>query len=71
MNTEQIGIIVRERRRELGLTQAYLAAISGTGIRFVIELEKGKPTLQLEKVLTVLKVLNLDLTLDVEYESEK
>ena len=36
---------------------------SGTGLRFIIELEKGKPTCQLSKVLTVLNTLGITITL--------
>lgn len=50
---------IREARRDHGLTQAQLAGLSGTGLRFVNELEHGKPTVSLNKVLAVLAVLGL------------
>ena len=61
---KQIGEIVREARKSLGVTQKDLAMTSGTGLRFIIELEQGKPTCQLEKTLTVLNTLGvrMDLT---------
>ena len=40
--TEHIGDLIRETRKSLGLTQKDLALTSGTGLRFIIELEKGK-----------------------------
>lgn len=43
----------------MGVTQKILALTSGTGMRFIIDLEKGKPTCQLGKVLTVLHTLGL------------
>lgn len=43
----------------MGLTQKDLAFTSGTGLRFIIELERGKPTCQLGKALTVLNTLGL------------
>lgn len=46
-------------RKKSKLTQAKLAAVSGIGERFVRELEKGKPTCQLEKVLWVAKMLGI------------
>lgn len=52
---------VRARRKALGLTQADLAGLAQTGNRFIVDLEKGKPTLQIEKVLAVLALLGLDL----------
>ena len=50
---------IREARKAHGLTQAELAGLSGTGLRFVNELEHGKPTVSLSKVLAVLAVLGL------------
>jgi hypothetical protein len=40
-----------------------LALTSGTGLRFVIDLEKGKETCQIGKVLTVLHTLGIGITL--------
>jgi len=47
----------------MGLTQADLALTSGTGVRFISDLENGKPTCQIGKTLTVLKTLGVRLTL--------
>jgi y4mF family transcriptional regulator len=52
---------VRATRRKYGMTQAQVAGLSGTGLRFVSELERGKPTVALDKVLAVLSVLGLRL----------
>jgi y4mF family transcriptional regulator len=46
------GEQIRLRRKALGLTQQQLAARCGVGVRFIIELEGGKPTCQLGKSLT-------------------
>jgi HTH-type transcriptional regulator/antitoxin HipB len=59
--TTQLGVAIRARRRELGVTQKDLAMASGTGLRFIIDLEKGKPTCQTGKMLQVLQALGLDL----------
>jgi len=58
-----IGGIIRQARRSLGVTQRGLALTSGTGLRFIIELEKGKETAEFGKVLTVLQTLGIQLTL--------
>lgn len=60
---EQIGELVRNTRKTMGVTQKALAMTSGTGLRFIIDLEKGKPTCQLGKVLTVLHTLGIKITL--------
>lgn len=61
IDSASIGRIVRDERKELGLRQDELAAASGVGLRFVVELERGKPTVQLDKVLAVLNALGCDL----------
>ncbi|MET0284551.1 MAG: helix-turn-helix transcriptional regulator [Polyangiales bacterium] len=59
--TELLGGAVRARRRALKLNQAELANLSGVGLAFLYELEHGKPTLRIDKVLAVLQVLGLEL----------
>ncbi len=61
--TQAIGRIIRENRKRLGVTQKDLALTSGTGLRFVIDLEKGKETCQIGKVLTVLQTLGIQIAL--------
>jgi HTH-type transcriptional regulator/antitoxin HipB len=60
---QDIGRIVRETRKKLGATQKDLALTSGTGLRFVIELEKGKPTCEIGKALTVVQTLGIRIAL--------
>lgn len=61
--TEELGKVVKKERKAMGLTQAELALTCGTGMRFISDLENGKPTCQIGKTLTVLKTLGLRLTL--------
>lgn len=49
-----IASFVKDRRKMFNLTQIDLAEKSGVGLRFVRELEQGKPTLRLDKVNQVL-----------------
>ena len=56
-----IASAVRAARRAHGLTQAALAGLSGTGLRFISDLERGKPSLALSKVVDVLTTLGLRL----------
>ena len=57
MTAKEIGIIVRAARLAQGLRQDQLAAAAGVGLRFLVELERGKPTVRLVKVLAVLDAL--------------
>lgn len=60
---ERIGAAVREVRMTMHITQKTLAMTAGTGLRFISELEKGKPTCEFGKVLTVLNTLGIDMKL--------
>jgi HTH-type transcriptional regulator/antitoxin HipB len=60
---QDIGKLIRSTRKRLGVTQKDLALTSGTGLRFVIDLEKGKETCEIGKALTVLQTLGIKLTL--------
>jgi len=60
---QQIGELVKKTRKSMGVTQKRLALASGTGLRFIIELEQGKPTCQLGKALTVLHTLGIKMEL--------
>jgi HTH-type transcriptional regulator/antitoxin HipB len=60
---QDIGKMVRETRKALGVTQKALALTSGTGLLFIIELERGKATAEIGKVLTILQTLGIQLTL--------
>lgn len=59
INAEDFGKLIRDTRRKTKLTQAQLAAASGTGERFIRDLEKGKTTCQLEKALFVAQMLGI------------
>lgn len=56
---EDVGPVVRAARRERGLSQEALALASGTGRRFIHDLEQGKPTVRLRSLLDVLAALDL------------
>ncbi|MBU1106262.1 MAG: helix-turn-helix transcriptional regulator [Candidatus Riflebacteria bacterium] len=56
-----VGKIVKERRKALGITQPELAQKAGVGLRFIRDLEQGKPTLQMAKVNQVLFMFGLEL----------
>ncbi|HXB75291.1 MAG TPA: helix-turn-helix domain-containing protein [Candidatus Acidoferrales bacterium] len=59
----EIGKLIRDTRQELGVTQKDLALTSGTGLRFIIDLEKGKETCEIGKALAILNTLGIKITL--------
>ena len=64
--TSQIGFLVREKRKSMGLTQVNAAGLLGVGVRFLSELENGKQSVSLEKVIQVMQGLGLQLLVETE-----
>lgn len=61
-NPKQFGKAVAQARKGLGITQRQLALAIGTGERFIVELEAGKPTAQLGKALAAARAVGLRLS---------
>lgn len=61
--SKRFGQELRTRRRSLGMSQAQACDLAGVGPAFLYELEHGKPTVRLDKVLAVLEALGLGLEL--------
>ena len=57
----ELGAIVRAQRKHLALKQLDIAGLGNTGNRFIVDLENGKPTVQLQKVLDIMALLGLEL----------
>lgn len=53
----EVGDFVRGERKRQGLTQQQLATKSGVGLNFVYQLEKNKPSVQLDSLNQVLRAL--------------
>lgn len=64
MTPEQLGEIVRKARRGLGLRQDQLAGAAGVGVRFIGDLEAGKPTAHIGKALAVLDALGCRIVIE-------
>ncbi len=60
-SVSDIGAAVRNKRRDDGLTLADAAGLCNVNYRFLSDLENGKPTVRLDKVLQVLAALGLEL----------
>ena len=62
---QKLAMTVKKKRKEKSLTQQELAGISGVGLRFIVELESGqKSTLQIGKILQVLKRLGIKIDIN-------
>lgn len=60
-NATDIGKMIRAKRKEIEMTQADFAGLCNVGIRFISELENGKPTLEFDRVLRVTQLIGIDL----------
>jgi y4mF family transcriptional regulator len=62
-DTRELGIAIRQRRKSLGLRQQEFAQYCGCSVKFLSELENGKPTVRFDKVIRAIKMLGSDLYL--------
>ncbi|HLF66829.1 MAG TPA: type II toxin-antitoxin system Y4mF family antitoxin [Gammaproteobacteria bacterium] len=67
-NMEDLARQVLEARKTQGLTQEELAGLSGTGRRFIVDLESGKQTVQMGKVIKVLAALGVALIVVTQWK---
>lgn len=56
-----LGIVIRDRRKQLGLDQGTLASRAGVSRQWIVEVEKGKPRAEVGLILRVLRVLDMEL----------
>ena len=63
MDSKKIGLLIKNQRNTLGLTQTEVALSCGVGIRFISDLENGKPTCQIGKALLVMESLGLKISI--------
>lgn len=63
-SAQYLGQTLLAARKQLGLTQSQLALAAGVGVRFIVDLEAGKPTLRLETVLRVIEALGGEISLN-------
>jgi len=60
-SSQDIGRIIKLKRKEVGIKQDVAAGISGVGTKFLSQLENGKETAELGKTLQVLRKMGLDV----------
>lgn len=67
---EAIGTLIRTTRKAQGLSQSELAGVANTGVRLISDLENGKGTIQICKLLNVLNALGLGLYIFNRWEND-
>jgi len=66
MNQKEIGTVIKERRKHLGVNQQTLADLAGVGINTLVAIERGEGNPQLATLLTILDTLGLQLDLHIK-----
>ena len=60
----EMGTVMRKRRKELGYTQQFLSDVTGLSVSFISEVENGKETAEVGKVIRYLSFLGLNVLLE-------
>lgn len=64
IDPKSLGKAIRERRKELHYTQAYLSEFTGLSISFISDLERGKATAEIGKAMQIINLLGMDLLVE-------
>lgn len=63
-DSKSLGQAIRIRRKELNYTQAYLSEFTGLSVTFISDLERGKPTAEIEKTIRLINILGMDILIE-------
>jgi len=66
MSDNRVGQAIRDRRKELGITQPHLAEVAGVSTNTLYKLEKGQGNPTLEVLNKLAEVLGMELKLEVK-----
>ena len=66
MDTKEIGIIIKERRKHLGVNQQTIADLAGVGLNTLVAIERGEGNPQLNTLLTILDTLGLQMDINLK-----
>jgi y4mF family transcriptional regulator len=66
MGIKELGRTLKQRRKDLGITQPHLAEIAGISKNTLYKLERGESNPSWEIVLKLMDVLGLSLQLEVK-----
>lgn len=68
-SSEDFGLLIRAVRKSANLRQDDLSAVAGVSRQFAVDVERGKPTAQVGRVLLLLKELGVPLTAEISEEA--
>ena len=68
-SAKDLGLVIRAVRKSKGVRQDDLASIARVSKQFAVDVERGKPTVQFDRVLLLLKELGIALSVDMDAEA--
>lgn len=63
-DTKCLGNMIKGRRKELKLTQAYLSEITGLSTTFISDVENGKSTAEIGKIIKLVNILGMNISVE-------
>ena len=63
-DSKDLGLYIRKRRKGLNYTQLFLSEFSGLSVSFISDVENGKETAEIGKILYLINLLGMDLCLE-------
>ena len=66
IDAKEIGNIIKERRKHLGVNQQTLADLAGIGLNTLVAIERGEGNPQLSTLLTILDTIGLQMTINLK-----
>ena len=66
MTQQEIGIVIKERRKKLGINQQTLADLASVAVNTVVAIERGEGNPQLATLLTILDTLGLQIDINIK-----
>ena len=63
-DVKSLGLQIKTQRKRLGYTQAYLSEFSGLSVSFISDIERGKDTAEIGKILFLANLLGMDLEIN-------
>ena len=63
-DTATLGKMLKTRRKELGITQAYLSEVTGLSTTFISDVENGKSTAEIGRIIKLVNMLGMDLIVE-------
>ena len=63
-DSKSLGAAIRARRKGLNYTQVFIADFTGLSASFISDVERGKPTAEIEKIILLVNILGMDLLVE-------